>query len=165
MNRRYCPQQSSLNVLENFNVSARASTVARNSVFIEQGELIGTIKVPWNSAVRSKVHAIHEPGVLRAEQLERFLASGGMLASLPHFVDAAWIASVARHEVFTTNAQPARNPKVDGIRLAQGSGWSPTGTIGIEKDLDRRHLRNPTLLDTAGMAAKPTSEYETKRTK
>ncbi len=77
--------------------------------------------------MRAVVDAVDEARIALAEKLQRLVPAAGKALLFPDLIEPARIAPVADEEVFAPDAEPARDPDIDGVGLrepALGRGWN-----------------------------------------
>ena len=73
----------------------------------------------WDALMRARIDADVEAREAVAEFLQRSGPTAGEARLFPDFVEPARIAGIAADEVGRSNAQPSRDPDVDGVLLGQ----------------------------------------------
>ncbi|MDH4983473.1 hypothetical protein [Hyphomicrobium sp. D-2] len=96
---------------------------------LKQCELI-RMRRAFKALMRTKINAIDQARIALCEHLKRLCARTGEAFFLPDFIKPARIASVTVKEILATDAQPARNPNIDRVRLGKRSARNGTrGTV------------------------------------
>src|SRR5512145_2911035 len=83
--------------------------------------------------MQAEIHAIDQARVQVGELGLRLRTAAGKANAFPNLVEPARVAAIAGDEILATDAQPARDPDVDGVCLgqaAQGGARSSLGSAG-----------------------------------
>jgi hypothetical protein len=85
---------------------------------LEKAQLVG-VRGVRNAAVAAIIGSSDKGWIANLEQLQSRLAAAGEPLLLPDLIEPAGVAAIAAREVDGADAQPARDPDVDGIGLRQ----------------------------------------------
>ena len=79
------------------------------------------------------IDAVEQGGMPLAEKVERLVAAAGEPLLFPDLVESARVARIAGDQVLAPDPEPARDPDVDGVSLAEppwcsgGGSWRCRG--------------------------------------
>lgn len=69
--------------------------------------------------MQAEVHAVQKARIALVKKLERLGPAAREPLLLPDLVETPRIAAVARQNVLAADAQPSRDPDIDGVGLGQ----------------------------------------------
>ncbi len=75
--------------------------------------------VPCDSSMVAEIDPVDDARMAFGKQGACLVLSSREAATIPYFIEAARVTLIALAQIAPTNAQPARDPDVDCVRLGQ----------------------------------------------
>ena len=95
------------------------SGASRGGIYLKERKLAGMHRPRWDAAVSPRIDPVEQGGMPLPEHYKCLRPGASEPCLFPDLVEPARIAIVALGEIALTNAQPARDPDIDGVSFGQ----------------------------------------------